>query len=421
LQVEHVVLVSIDGLRPEFYLGEWEAPTLKAMAREGAHAKAVEGVFPSMTYPSHASIVTGVGPGRHGIVANQLWDGNGPRRERYWWAKDIKSRTLWQAAREKGLKVAVTYWPTTVGAEVDWLVAEVWDPDGRDSVRRMHQASTPGLLLELALTIGVPGEKEIDDKAVIDRFITAASVTILGKYRPNLQLIHLVNVDGAQHQFGRDAPEVRRAVREQDANIAKIRQAVADAGLKEKTLLVVTGDHGFMDVSELLNPNALLRQAGFLEMEDGALKSWRAMVRPSGGSAAVYVKDAKDVPAVTEVLRRGSERDGRKLYALVDRARLDELGCDREAALALDAEDGFMFSSSAVGDLVAGRPRLRGMHGHLPTREKLFTGFVAEGPGIRPGSSVDRMRLVDVAPTIARLLGLEMKDVEGAPVAALLR
>lgn len=419
--VEHVVIVSIDALRPEFYLGDWDAPALRAMAREGAHAKAVEGVYPTTTYPSHATIVTGVRPARHGIVANTRFGEQGGLREWHWWARDLKARTLWQAAREKGKKVAIVFWPTTVGAEVDWLVAEVWDPDGRETVKRLAAAATPGLLAELALAVGAPVDTQSGSKSAADEYITAAACHVFRRHRPNLQLVHLLQVDEQQHRDGRDSEAVRKALRAQDANVAKIRKAIEESGVKEKTLLIVTGDHGFADVSRQANPNTLLVAAGLIELEETRLKSWKALVHAQTGSAAVYVKDPGDAARVAEVLRRGEEFDGAKLYAVVPRARLDELGYNPAAAMALEAADGVAISGSLTGGLVGAAPVSKGGHGHLPARPGLQTGFIAAGAGVRPGASVERMRLVDIAPTVAKLMGLAMKDVEGAPVEALLR
>ena len=122
---EHVVIVSIDGLRPDFYLGDYDAPALRALAVQGACARAVESVFPSSTYPAHATIVTGVLPARHGIYANTTWTERGSTRDWYWYSRALRARTLWEAAREKGLKVAITYWPTSVGARADWVLGEI--------------------------------------------------------------------------------------------------------------------------------------------------------------------------------------------------------------------------------------------------------------------------------------------------------
>ena len=419
--VEHVVIVSIDGLRPDFYLGDYEAPTLKAMAREGVYAREAESVFPSSTYPAHASIVTGVRPWRHGIGANTQWGENGSVRDWHWFARDVKARTLWQAAREKGRKVAITYWPSTVGAEADWVLGEIWDPDNKETVKRLTASATPGLLLELMLALGVPENKIAEDKVAIDRFVSRAAAYKFRRYKPNLQLVHLLNVDETQHKEGRDGPGVRKAVKEQDANLGVIRRAIADSGLGPKTLLIVTGDHGFTDVKRNVNPNALLRDAGFLTVADGRVSSWRAQARSSGGSCAVYVKDPADVAAVGDLLRKAAAFDGEVLYTVLGRAELDALGYNRDATFALDPEDGWAFSGALAPRLVDGLPTVRGNHGQRPTRPQLLTGFVAAGAGVKPGASVDRMRLIDIAPTVARLLGLEMPAVEGVVLDALLR
>jgi predicted AlkP superfamily pyrophosphatase or phosphodiesterase len=410
---EHVVLVSIDGLRPEFYQGAFEAPALRRMAGEGVRARAVESVFPSSTYPAHATMVTGVRPWKHGIHANTLWGENGGRREWHWWAEHIKARTLWDAAREKGRTVAIVQWPSTVGAPADWRVAEVWDPDGKETLKRLQAAATPGLVGELVLTLGVPPSRETVDKSAIDAYVARAAGHVFRKHRPNLMLVHLLQVDEAQHATGRTSEAVRRAVRLQDENIARLRKAVEEAGVADRTLFIVTGDHGFRDVDTPVNPNAFLAEAGFVEMDGDKVKSWRALAHAQGGSAAIYVKDPLDVPAVARVLSARARRDGRLLYTVLDRARLDGLGYNPDAALALEAADGVM--------LMPGSSGMKGVHGHLPTRPELATGFLAVGPGVRRGSVIDRMRLLDIAPTVAAVLGLDLPEVEGRPLRALAR
>ncbi|MFN3486340.1 MAG: alkaline phosphatase family protein [Planctomycetota bacterium] len=419
-RVERVILVSIDGLRPEFYRDEtYEAPVLRELARRGAWAKGVEGVFPSVTYPSHASIATGVRPWKHGIYANTVWTERGSTRDWHWYARDLRARTLWDAAREKGIPAAITYWPVSVGARADWVLGEIWDPEGRETAARLQGAATPGLLLELCLALGVPRERIAQDKAAIDAFVSGAAAYVFRRYRPALQFVHLLQVDDVQHKEGRDGPGVREAVRRQDAQVGRILRAVREAGEEERTVFVVTGDYGFLDVRRQVHPNAVLREAGFLEVEGGELRSWKALVRSSGGSAAVYVKDPADVPRVAEAFRRAAVRDGERLYTVLERAELEALGYNPEAALALEPADGWAISGSLTGALVEGTPSVKANHGQRPDRRELHTGFVAAGPGIRPGTVIERMRLIDIAPTVARWLGLEMEGVEGEAIPAL--
>ncbi|HVR85630.1 MAG TPA: ectonucleotide pyrophosphatase/phosphodiesterase [Planctomycetota bacterium] len=414
---EHVVIVSVDGLRPGFYSDAEMAPTLTSMAAAGARAGAVESVYPSSTYPAHASIVTGVLPAKHGIVANTTWTEQGSTRNWYWIEKDLKVRTLWQAAREKGLKVAITYWPTTVGAQADWVLGEIWDPDGKETIRRLAAAATPGLLAELALGVGIPQERIAEDRVAIDAFVSRAAAYIFKKHRPHLQLVHLLNVDEVQHQAGPDAPEVKAAVRVQDANIARIRKAIEDSGVGPRTALLIVGDHGFTSVSRNVGPNNLFREAGLLVAENGRISSWRAITRSSGGSASIYVRDAKDLPRVKDVLLAGSAVDGQPSYRVLERPELDALGYNPEAALALEPADGVAITERLGPSL----PTVKGNHGQLPTRPGLQTGFIAEGAGIRAGALIEHMKLIDIAPAVAELLGLDLPAADGRTPAGLLR
>jgi predicted AlkP superfamily pyrophosphatase or phosphodiesterase len=406
---EHVVIVSIDGLRPDFYLGDYDAPTLEGMAAGGAHARAVESVFPSSTYPAHATIATGVLPAKHGIHANTVWTETGSSRDWHWYAKALKTKTLWTAAREKGLKVAITYWPTTVGARADWVLGEIWDPDNKETGKRLAMAASQGMMTELLFAIGIPQDKIATDRTSVDNFVSRAAAYVFQRHKPNLQFVHLLNVDEAQHKHGPDAPEVGEAVRLQDENIARIRKAIADSGVGDKTALLIVGDHGFTSITRNCSPNAILRDAGLLQEEGGKVASWRAIIRSSGGSASVYVKDEADLAKVREVLLAGASVSGESQYTLIERAQLDRLGYNPDAAFALEPADGVAFTER-IGPST---PTVKGNHGQLPTRPGLATGFIAEGAGIRAGAEIPRMRLVDIAPTVAAMLDLDLEDVDG--------
>ena len=150
-RTDHVVLISLDGLRPEFYLEErWPAPMLQQMGREGAHAKAVKSVFPSVTYPAHTTLITGKMPIDHGISYNSPFEPQGETGRWYWEEEHILVPTLWDAARAAGLKTASIFWPVSVGAPVDWNVPEIWPVDWRteEFTDPMRRLSTPAGLVE---------------------------------------------------------------------------------------------------------------------------------------------------------------------------------------------------------------------------------------------------------------------------------
>lgn len=417
LGVEHVVLVSVDGLRPDFYLEEgWPTPNLREMAREGVHAKRVLSVFPSVTYPSHTTIVTGALPARHGVPYNTPFEPEGQTGRWYWFADSIRVETLWGAVREAGGRSANVGWPAAIGAPIDRNVPEIWPlEEGADPIAPIREHAAPeGLLSEIEerATGPLTADNFTIDHLARDDHAAEAAAYLLERHRPRLLTVHLIEADHFQHVQGRDGDMVRRAVAVADRAIGRLREAAERAGILESTAFVVTGDHGFSETHTAISPNVWLADAG-LRDTTRSRGDWRATFHTSGGSAFLRVRGPDTAATVAEVRRLlGELPDGvRRLFRVVEREELDRLGADPAAPLALAAERGIDFGYGATGPAL--RPGDGGDHGHLPTTPGMATGFVAWGAGVRPGASAAIMRLQDVGVYVAALLGLELDDAEG--------
>jgi predicted AlkP superfamily pyrophosphatase or phosphodiesterase len=418
----HVVIISLDGLRPEFYLDDaYAAPTLRALARAGAHARAAEPVFPSITYPNHASIVTGVRPARHGVLFNVLFDVGGERGRWYEEAADLRAPPIWEWARAAGLTTAAVSWPSTFGARIDVLLPERDYYARREPLGLLLQAATPGLFDRLGVT---PRPEMFRDIIQWDAFLTATAAAIIRDARPHLLLLHLVQLDYFQHRVGRDGPEVKRALARVDAHVGTLRATLVEAGIAPQAVLIVTGDHGFQNVTRLVFPNEVLAQAGLRRCPQAG-EGWRATVHVAGGAAAVFVNPPGDgalLAQVEDVLRR--EAGGR--YTVLTRGELDGLGAMTGAALGIEASPGFMIGGTCGRGLEAGIGTIYpgtgtgGAHGYLPSRASMATGFIAAGAGVRAGVALERVRLIDIAPTAARLLGVTPPPVEGRVIGEIL-
>ena len=408
----HLVLISIDALRPEFYLDEaFPAPALRSLVRAGSHARAVVPVFPSVTYPGHGAIVTGTRPAKHGVLFNVIWSPAGGRSRWYELATDLRVPALWDAARAAGLTTAAVSWPSTLGASIDWVLPE------RDYYQRpeplvvLRQAVTPGLLEGLRIT---PQAAMFKDVAQWDDFLASVAAAIIRTHRPHLLLLHLVEADSVQHRKGRDAPEVKGAVGRVDGHVGALMKALRDAGIADQTAVIVTGDHGFQDAGRTVEVNEILARAGFGGCPwVGA--DWRATAHATGGSAGVFLRDGADAAAAEAVLRR--EAQGR--YTVIPRRELDELGAMTGAAFAVEAAPGYAIGGSC-GRGVETSSRA-GVHGYLPSRPSMSTGFVAAGAGVRAGVVMERIGLVDVAPTAGRLLGVSMAGTDGRALDEILK
>jgi predicted AlkP superfamily pyrophosphatase or phosphodiesterase len=416
----HVVLISIDGLRPEFYLDDAHtAPALRALVKTGSHARTVTPVFPSVTYPGHATIVTGVRPARHGIPFNRIWS---PPTTGRWYeeATDLRAPPLWDVARAAGLTTAAVSWPVTLGAKIDWLIPERDYYARSEPLEMLRQATTPGLIERLGLT---PSAEMFKNVAQWDQFLASAAAGIIRGMRPNLLLLHLVQIDYFQHRGGLDGSDVKPALARVDAHVAAVTSALREAGIAAQTTVIVTGDHGFQDVRQWVQVNEILARAGLGGCPWSA-PDWRATAHVFGGSAAVFVSAAAGADGAAsgagdaaggagaaaraeEVLRR----EARDRFTIVTRRELDALGALPAAAFALEAAPGWAIAGECGKGVET--PGRSGTHGFLPSRPSMNTGFIASGAGVRAGVVLERIGLVDVAPTAARLLGLTMTNVEG--------
>lgn len=421
-RVDHVVLVSIDGLRPEFYLDpSWPAPMLQQLARDGAAAERVEGVFPTVTYPSHTTMITGVRPAKHGVPYNSLFDPAGGTEDWFWHASHIQVPTLWDLCRDAGRKTASLGWPVSVGAPVDWNIPEIWDPDDPTNfLQTTAEASTPGLFEEVERE--ATGRLRLETFTIYhhtrdDRAGDIASY-LLETYQPALLTVHLLSTDEFQHQDGRDSDRVRRAVAVADRALAQIWETAERKGLLDRTTFVVTGDHGHVDRHTELAPNVWLREAGLLErnhlIEDGGRGDWRAVFHVTGAAAFLHLKEPSDVEALALAVEALEHQDlsVRSLFRIVGRDELDALGAAPDAAFALALRPGVQVSDRADGPSVSATTGAT--HGYLPdAHPHVYTGLVASGAGIHKGRRAAELRLVDVAPLVAELLGLEIEGAEG--------
>ncbi len=415
---DHVVLVSIDGLRPEFYLdSDWPAPMIQYMAREGARAKAVKGVFPTVTYPSHTTIVTGALPARHGVYYNTPFEPAGQTGRWYWEFSNIQTPTLWDAVRAAGLESAAVTWPATLDAPVTRLLPEIWSLDPQDPpLEAMRLATFPSSLweeLEREAT-GRLSQRNFDTD-YLNRDDTAgrAAAYLLEEHRPALLAVHLLSADHFQHAQGRSGEMVDRAVATVDRAVAMIHEAAQRAGILDRTAFVITGDHGFIDVHTQLAPNLWLVDAGLMEARWDR-GDWRATFHSAGGSAFLHLRSPDDqeaVQRVRELLGRLPSRY-RRLFRMVEGADLSARGADPRVALALDAVPGISFTAGTDTTLLSAA-RNRGTHGYYPDQADIHTGFIGFGSGLRKGAVAPMIGLEDIAPLIARLLDLPFDPPDG--------
>jgi predicted AlkP superfamily pyrophosphatase or phosphodiesterase len=412
-----LLLISIDGLRPDYVTAAdahgAKVPNLRRFLTEGAFAQGVVGVIPTVTYPSHTTLITGAAPATHGILANTTFD---PLRENrggwYWYSEDIRVATLWDVAARAGLSTASVQWPVSVGARVTWNIPEFWRAGTADDAKLLRAVSTPGLLAELEPDLG-PYPRALTPESDDQR--TRYAAAILEKKRPNLLTLHLVSLDHVQHTTGPFSAETMATLERVDAAVGTLR-AVAERLAPGGAFVAVVSDHGFGKTTKQLNLHAEFRRVGLITVGgQGRVTDWKAMPWTAGGAIAIVLKDPADAATTAEVralLDRLAADPAHGIDRVLDAAALRDRGGFPTAAFLVGLKPDWDAGSSLSGPLV-GAPSVAGMHGHLPDLPDLHAAFFVVGPGVPAGRALGVIDMRDIATTMARRLGLALPAAEG--------
>lgn len=420
--IQHVFIISVDGLKPESYTEPdahgLKIPTLREMVRAGAWSDGVYPVMPSVTYPSHTTMVTGVVPRVHGIFTNLQFDPMGRNLAGWrWYAEDIRVPTLWQTAREAGLRTTLIHWPVTVGAPAVINVPEYWRANTAEDLKLLRALSTPGIFTDTAAAFP-DFTSFFASLDTLDNAWTEMACYAVEKIQPNLLLLHLAQVDHWQHEKGPFSPEANAAIEAADGQIARVISSAKKAGIWQTTAIVVTSDHGFAPISESLKPGILLRDHGLITLDaQNRITAWKAAALTADGSAYIYLHDSNDDAtrrAVLDIFQPLAGAPGSGIRRVANHAEIVKMGGDPDAFLALEAADGFESLPVLTGNYLE-PSKHKGTHGYFPDRPEMRASFLAFGPRIGT-AKISMARLIDIAPTVASWLGLDLSKAEGKPL-----
>jgi predicted AlkP superfamily pyrophosphatase or phosphodiesterase len=428
----HVVMISIDGLA-NFYWDDPKAemPNIRRLAAAGAHA-AMKASLPTVTWPNHTTLVTGVSPARHGVVGNNFLER--ARRRTIPLIADpildkdeiVKTPTVYDLAKSHGLTTAAVRWPATRNARtLDWTTPDVHDPN------LVRQYTTPSVLaacredgFDIVNAAG-PDDRLDPRFSGRDSMWTYVFLGILRTHCPNLALLHITDVDHIEHSEGPRSREAYAAIARADEQVGLVWNELQKFAPGRATLLIVS-DHGFSPIKRIILPNVILRDAGLVELDDGEISGGPVGFLSQGGAGFIYIlDDARRTDLIEKVHNAFAHIEGVKQTIGVDRFKdygvADPQDDPHAPDLILFADMGYVFGDTAAGELpFEEKPERRGSHGHDPHLPDLRATFVASGASIRRGIELDVIDNTAVAPTIAALLGFDFPDAESPPLASVL-
>ena len=391
-------------------------PTLHALMKDGSYARSMQPVNPTVTWPNHTSMVTGVIPAKHGLIANGAITGqrSGKLPKVEFHADKtalVRVPTVYDRAHEAGLTTAEMDWVAIEHAKsIDWSFFE------------QPVAASP--LLKEMLAGGSLTQAELDgfskaSQAYRDRVYTRAAAYAIRRHHPNLVLLHLLALDSAEHTYGFDTMAGVNTAAFLDDCVKEVVDAVREAGDLDRATFLIVSDHGQSSVHHTVDPNAILTAAGIPPSEATALAE--------GGAAFIY--EIHRTPDLTVKIRAAfAANPATDSVPTEEEIRAQGWPSRDDNTTAFDvlayAKEDWAFGGRAEKEHRGACPpaeQQTGAHGYPNTRPLMQAIFIASGAAIRRTGPQPSFSNIDVAATIAQILGLPQTGMDGKPLTAILK
>lgn len=435
---EKTVVLSMDALVGEDIDYLRSKPYFSRLFSSCAVVERVCTVYPSITYPAHVSILTGCRPGRHGVITNGAFKTTAGATQWHLYSDLVQVEDLFAAAKRSGCTTASVYWPVTGNnPNVDYLINEYFFPDPNEDLETgfAAQGANEATLEVIRENLHrYPTEHrnrvgKLQCKHTFDDFINGCTCSLIRRYQPDLLLVHNCFVDTMRHRHGTFCQEVLDSLDQMDLWLGELLQALEDAGTLERTNFILLSDHGQLDFARRIKMNLLLREGGFVDVdENGVVREWRAFSQSNGMSATIFLKDPDDRQTylqLQEYLHRLSAQGVwgfEKVYT--EQEAKERYGMSGDFAFMVETDGFTAFADGWTAPVsVSADPsnycRRQATHGYEPEKGPQPV-FVATGPAFRAGAVMEQATVLDEAPTVAYILGAEMPQAEGSVLHSLL-
>ena len=443
---EKLFVLSMDALVHEDIAYLMTKPNFSRLMAKCACVEKVRTVYPALTYPAHTTLVTGCNPGKHGIYNNTAFT---PYKEApeaqyphwYLYHKSVRVEDLFDAAKRAGCTTAAVYWPITgCHPNIDHIINEYFFPAPFAQLETVEEAFARMGADEVALQAvrenadrlpnGPKLSKELQLNQTYDNFIMGCTCSLIRNVQPDVLLVHNCWLDDLRHRNGVFNDRVTAGLDQTDLWLGEVIDAMEQAGVFDTTNFVVLSDHGQMDFTRRIKFNALLVRGGFLDVApNGSVYDWQAFGQSNAMSVSVYLNDPDNKALwqqVYDYLRKLAAEGTygfNKVYTTQEvREKYGQYG---PFSFMVETDGSASFSEGFTEPLdipaVINDYRLgSASHGYEPEKgpQPVFYG---RGPAFRENVALPTGRIIDVAPTLARILGQDLPQAEGECMQALLR
>lgn len=430
MKKQRLHIISFDGLAGSDMAFLKTQKNFARLIDGAAYSFEVQGVYPTITYPSHTSITTGNYPNKHGIINNTRLQPHRKKPDWFWFARDIKTKTFQQLASENGFSILSLLWPVTAKAKIKYNLPEIFaNRPYLNQIMVSMYAGSKLFQIKLLKKFGsiLKGFKEPE----LDDFAMAAWLYSFDNYKTDITMLHLVDLDSQRHDYGFGSKEAEAALLRHDKRLGQILNKIETSDEAENTSIIVVGDHSSKDAHSIIFLNKVLKDAKLLSGDDENISEYKLVAKSGGGSSYIYTN------AKSPLYKTKSEKEKlftevktliqnavpeKAIEAFYTSEEAEHFGADSNCLMMLEANAGFLFEDGIAPEPLMSLEALSGTnliyhtnnHGYNPfTKKNYETIFIAKGKKIKQNVNIGKMSLVDEGPTFAALFGLSLGKTDG--------
>ena len=425
----NLIVLSFDALQSSDLDILLTLPHFAKIANKISFVRSNYEIYPTLTYPIHASIITGVYPEKHGIFHNQkptfdpanpVWSVLG---ERWYFEKnDLKVPTLVDACLDKGRSVATILWPSTAGEKRGVNLPQIWTGQNKNVDKKQFYEDACSANIFEKYYNNYFSYYNIENLIDSLTYGIEIALDVLSAYRPNLLLGYVYYMDHVRHLYGDKTIETAECLRQLDIILGRFLQTALNIGILDQTNFVILGDHGQIDIENLCYLNVLLHERGLIATDGfGNVKSYDAYSFSTGFSTQINPFNPDDNITKEKVYQALIDIKNcyphliERIYTKEEAQREERLTGDFWFVLEGTLGTVFMDEVDTLAVVPKDSPRFQGYrasHGHHPGKGEK-PPLIAWGPDVLPGAVIEKGRIIDVCPTLAALMEVDMPQAEG--------
>ena len=419
---KYVIVISFDAVSEEDLEFLSKQPNFSKLIKNGALIKNVESVYPSLTYPAHATIVTGKYPKNHGVINNTVLDFKNDNPDWYWYRKYIKGDTIFDLAEKSGMKTCSILWPVTARSKITYNMPEIFCTKRYDN-QILKSALAGSKIYQVNMNKRFGYLRQGMEEPYLDNFATEVAKKTIRELKPNLILLHLIDSDSQKHKYGIENKKVIESLKRHDERLGEIIESLKLAGIYEDSTIIALGDHSQINVNNVIKLNSILMKNDLINVNGNKIKSYKAIAKSCDGSSYIYLKNKNDVETrkkVRDILNELKNKYSNVIEEVYNNEEIKNLGADINASFMIVAKRGYYFIDDFLGEAIEVidesskiKHKLRASHGYLPSRDNYKTFFIAYGKTIKKGVVLEKGKLINHGPTIAKILDIDLRDCDG--------